>query len=200
MEESEMANPRSEHDVEHEMQDTIRTVAEQTGRAGRMMADVGERTFQAHAELFQRNAETLQDVMQSGNELASRLTSRSADQFAKAIGVGGGEAETAVEQSTRNLHAVVRSGAALSKNAQSISKHWFDFMHRQIEQCMDHMDTLMRCRTPQELAAVQSEAMRDHLNGLIETTRRTADLSAQAANEASRHIAEAAESVARRAA
>ena len=195
-----MANPRLEHDMEHAVQDTIRNVAEQTSRTGRMMADVGERTFHAQAEIFQRNAEVLQDVMQSGNDLASRLSSQSAGQFAKALGVGGDEAESAVEQSTRNLRAVVQSSATLSKNAQSISKQWFEFMHRQMEQCMGHMDALMRCRTPQELAAAQSEAMRDHLNGFIETTRRAADLSAQAANEASRHIAEAAENAARRAA
>jgi hypothetical protein len=51
----------------------------------------------------------------------------------------------------------------------------------------------MRVRSPQEFAAVHSELMRDQLNALIETTRRAADLSSQAANEASRHMTEAVE-------
>jgi hypothetical protein len=61
------------------------------------------------------------------------------------------------------------------------------------------MEALMQARTPQEFAALQSDVLRDQLNAFIQTTRRAADLSAQAASEASRHIAEAAD-VARRAA
>jgi hypothetical protein len=177
----------------------MRNVAEQSGRTGRMMADVGERTFHAHTEILHRNAEALQGAMQSSSELAARLTSKSADQFAKALGVGGNEAEAAVAQSTRNLNAVVRSGAMLSQSAQTISQQWFEFMHQQIEQSMNHMDALLQARTPQELAAVQSNVLRDQLNAFIETTRRAADLSAQAANQASQQIAEATEA-ARRAA
>jgi len=194
-----MANPRPEHDVDQSVNETIRSVAEETGRAGRMMADVGERTFHAHTEMLQRNAVALQGVMQSGSELAARLTSKSADQFAKALGVGGNEAETAVAQSTRNLNAVVRSSAMLGQSAQTISQQWFAFIHKQIEQSMSHMDALMQARTPQQLAAVQSDVLRDQLTAFIETTRRAADLSVQAANEASRHITEATE-MARRAA
>src|SRR5262245_26225098 len=131
-----MANPRPEHAVDQSMQETVRKVAEETSRAGRMFADVGERTFHAQAQVFQHNAEALQRVLQSGNEVAARLASRSADQFARAFGIGGDEAETAVEQSRRNLSAVVQSSAQLSQSMQTISNQWVEFLQQQAEQCM----------------------------------------------------------------
>lgn len=190
-----MANPRNETDIDHSVQETVLKVAQETGRTGRMMADVGERTFHANAEMLERNTEAMRHLVQSHNEFASRLTSRSADQFARAMGLGGDQAETAMQQSTRNLAAVMQSSASLSQGMHSISTQWFEFVHQQVEQCMEHVDALMRCRTLQELAVVQSQVMRDQLNAFIDSTRRAADLSAQAANEASRHIKEAAETV-----
>lgn len=188
-----MANPHAETEIERSFQDAMRTVTEQTGRAGRMMAEVGERTFHAQTELLQRGAETFQHALQTGGELASRLTSRSAERLAEVVNGGGHGADNAIEQSSRTLNAVVGSSATLQRNAQDISRHWFDLMHRQLEQCVTHMDALARCRTPQDLMAVQSGALRDHLTGVIEATRRSADLSAQAAQEASKLISDVAE-------
>jgi hypothetical protein len=192
-----MPSSRPDHEVEQSVQETVRKVAEETGRAGRMMADVGENAVQAQAEIAQRNADALQQVLLSHNELAARLTSRSADQFARALGMGGDGAEAAMQQSTRNLSAVVRSSAMLSHGAQTITTQWLDFLRAQTEQAMGHLDALMRCRTPQEFAAVQSSCLRDQINGIIETTQRAADLSAQAANEAARTMREAGEAAKR---
>ena len=61
---------------------------------------------------------------------------------------------------------------------------------------LDHMDTFMRCRTPQDLAAAQSEALRDHLEGVIEGAHKT-QISMQTADEASRKVAENVERVRR---
>jgi len=188
-----MANPHMEAEVERSVHDTMRTVAEQTGHAGRLIADVGERTFHAQTEMLQRNAEAFQHAVQTGSELASRLTNRSAERFAEAFSSGGQGAERVMSDSGRTLNAVVGSSATLSRNAQDVSRQWFDLMHQQLEKYMEHIDALARCRTPQEFVAAQSNALRDHLTSVIETTRRTADLSVQAAQEASRVISEAAE-------
>lgn len=188
-----MANPRAERDAEASVYETARQTAEQTSRTGRMMAGVGERAFQAQTEMLQRNVEALQQLMQHWNEFASRLTGKSADQVAKAFGVGGNEAEHAVEQSTHTLNAVVQSSAALNQNMHEVSRQWLELLQRQVERGMNHMDALLRARTPQELAAVQCDIMRDHLDGIIDTTKRAAELSSEAANKASKHMSEVAE-------
>ena len=188
-----MASPRAEHDVEGSVHDTVRQAAEQTGRTGRMMADVGERAFQAQTEILQRNVEALQQLMQQWNEFTSRLTGKSADQVAKAFGVGGNEAEQAAQQSAHTLSAVVQSSAALNQSMHDVSRQWIELIQHQVERGMHHMDALLRARTPQELATVQCDVMRDHLEGIIDTTKRAAELSSEAANKASKHISEAAE-------
>jgi len=180
--------------------ETARKIAEGTGRAGRLMADVGERTAHAHAELLQHHTQALQQTMQAGTELWSKFANRWADQFARAFGMTGEGAEDLVQQSSHTLGNVVQSSAMLTQGMQSISNEWLEFTRQHVEQCMDRVDALMRCRTPQEMMAVQSDVMRDSLSGIIQTTRRTADLSAQMADEASRKMATNAAESGRRAA
>jgi hypothetical protein len=45
---------------------------------------------------------------------------------------------------------------------------------------------ILRSRSPQELAAAQTEALRDHLEGVVQSTQRIAQASQQSADEASR--------------
>jgi phasin family protein len=59
-----------------------------------------------------------------------------------------------------------------------------------MERAFEHMDKAMRSRTPQELAAIQTEAVRDNLEGILQSTKRIAELSQQTANEASRKLSE----------
>jgi hypothetical protein len=52
----------------------------------------------------------------------------------------------------------------------------------------------MRCRTPQDFAAVQSEFLRDNLESFLQCARRIAEKSMQMADEATKRTAEAVES------
>ena len=70
-------------------------------------------------------------------------------------------------------------------------------MRKRIERSLDHIDTLIGCRTPQDLAAAQSDALRDHLEGVITGAHRIAEISLQTANEASRKVTENVERVRR---
>jgi phasin family protein len=51
---------------------------------------------------------------------------------------------------------------------------------------------LARCRTPQDLAAVQSEAVRDNLEGALHSARRTAEISARAVDSAMKNLTQRA--------
>jgi Phasin protein len=53
----------------------------------------------------------------------------------------------------------------IAESLQSISREWMEFARSRLERNLAHFDELARCRTPQDLAAVKSEAVRDNLEG-----------------------------------
>jgi hypothetical protein len=190
-------NRQEEKTMNQSTEQTTRKVTEETRRAARRMADIGERTARANAEMVEGNTRAMHQMWQSGSELASRLASRSADQFARAMGVTNDEAEDMAQQSSRSLGAIVQSTAVMSNGMRAVWTESFELMRRQFERSLDHMDELARCRTPQELAAVQSDAVRRQLEAMIQSTHRIAEISLQTAGEASRQVSETAERVAR---
>jgi hypothetical protein len=193
-----MANSRQEETITSQSAErTTRKIAEETSRVGLHMAEVSERAARANAEMLTGQAETAHQMWQSGGELASRLTARSADQFARAFGMSGDEAQENTQQTSRNLAAIMQSGSVLTHGVRAISTEWVELMRKRFERSLDHMDAFLRCRTPQDLAAAQSDALRDHLEGVIEGARKIAQISMQTADEASRKVAENVERVRR---
>jgi hypothetical protein len=193
-----MANPRQEETITSQSAErTTRKIAEETSRAARHMTEVSERAARANAEMLTGQAETIQQMWQSGSELASQLTARSAEQFTRAFGITGDDAQESTQQTSRNLAAIVQSSSVLTHGLRAISTEWFELTRKRIERSLDHIDTLMRCRTPQDLAAAQSDALRDHLEGVIKGTHRMAEISVQTADEASRKVTENVERVRR---
>ena len=59
-----------------------------------------------------------------------------------------------------------------------------------IERAFEHFDKAARSRTPQELIAVQTEAVRDTLESMLQGTQRIAQVSQQTADAASRKLSE----------
>ncbi|MFZ0457152.1 MAG: phasin family protein [Rhodoplanes sp.] len=55
------------------------------------------------------------------------------------------------------------------------------------------VDALLRCRSPQDFTAVQSELLRDNLESFLQCARRIAEKSMQMAEEATKRTAEAVE-------
>jgi hypothetical protein len=153
------------------------------------MADVSERTAHTGADMVQRNAEAIQQAWQSGSELATRST----EQFARALGITGEEAQSARQQSLRNLEAVAQSNTTLAQAGQKISLECFEFTRKRMAHNLDWFDALMRCRTPQELAAVQSDFVRDNLEDLLQASRRMAEIWIRMADEEVRNVVETVE-------
>jgi phasin family protein len=89
----------------------------------------------------------------------------------------------------RNTQTVMESATAVSKGANDISREYFQFARLQMEKNMDRLNELWRCRTPHELAAVQSDLIRDTMTGVLESGRRMADMSLKVADEAGKRIA-----------
>ena len=72
-------------------------------------------------------------------------------------------------------------------------REWVNFTRERMEQNFNRFESLLRCRTPQDLAAVQSEFLRDNLESFLQCARRIAEASMQMADEATKRTAEAVE-------
>jgi hypothetical protein len=106
------------------------------------------------------------------------------------LGLSGDGTHTAVQQSSENIDAIVRSGAMIVDVTQSISREWTDFARERIEQNFNRFDSLLRCRTPQDFVALQSELLRDNLESFLQCARRVAEKSVHVADESTRKVAE----------
>jgi phasin family protein len=187
-----MANPRQEDKSTQSTEDTAsRTTektAEQTSRIGQAAADAGEEVARIGANLLQENAKTLQNTWRFGLEAATAVMGRSTDQLGRTLGLSGNEAQQATERSTRNAESVLYVTTAATKVMDGASREYFEFVRQQIEKSMDRMNDLWSCRTPQDVAAVQSDLVRETVGSVLESSRRVADMSLKLADDAAKHM------------
>src|SRR4051794_20694870 len=151
-------------------------------------ARVGEQTARAGGDLARRGAETARDSLQSGVNLATESFQRINDQFTKALGFNGPQAEELARRSSQNLQAVSQASSVLMKGAQDVSHEWFGFAQERVQKNMDGLNRLLGCRSVQDFVATQSDLARDHLQQVIDVNKRVAEVSVRVADEAARSI------------
>lgn len=157
------------------------------------MADAGEQTARAGADAMNRNADTFQQVWRSGLDLAQQLTARSADQMARAFGLSGdGAAQRAAEQSSRNVEAIVSSSTMIAQTMQDMSREWLDFSRQRMEQNLKQVNSMLSCRTPQDLIAAQSDLVRANFESFLQSSRKMAEMSMRMAEESGRKTSDQA--------
>jgi len=165
--------------------------AEQTMRMGQVAAEAGDEVARAGAHLLQQNAETLQNAWRLGLEMATKVMGRSTEELGRTLGFSGNEAQQAqqaTERSARNTETILYSGTAASRLVSGMSQEYLEFVRHQLEKSMDRMNALWRCRTPQDVAAVQSDLMRETVGSVLESSRRVADMSLKVADDATKHM------------
>jgi hypothetical protein len=158
--------------------------AEGASRAKDIAATASDQAMRAGVELMQSNAETIQHTLQCGARLAARITERAAGQFGRAIGVSEEGAEEAAQKSSRNLEAIVQSGAALSEITRRVCDEWADMARVHMERGFDRIEAFRQCRTPQDFIALQSELIRDNMETFLACVRKAGEHSAYLAAQA----------------
>jgi Phasin protein len=156
---------------------------------GMAAAKAGEEVSRVSADFLNQNAEMVQNSWRFGMEAVTEAMNRSTDHLGRTFGWTGDEAQQATERSVRNTQSVMESATTVSKGLNEISREYFQFARRQMEKNMDRMTELWRCRTPHEFAAVQSDLIRDTMTGVLESSRRVADMSLKVADDAGKRIA-----------
>jgi len=150
----------------------------------------GQQVARVGADLLQQNAETLQNALRLGLDMTTAVMGRSTDQFSRTLGLSGDEVQQATERSTRNAVSVLQSTAAITKGLNGISREYFALVRHQMESTLNRMNELWGCRTPQDLAAVQSELAREIVETAVQSSRKMADMSLKAADDAAKNIAQ----------
>ena len=188
-----MANPRQEdksaQTAEEAVRRTSERAAEQTRRIGETAAETGQEVVRAGADLLQQNAQALQNALRFGVDTTTAVMGRSTDQISRTLGLSGSGVQQATERSARNAATVLHSTSAMAKVMGDMSSEYFAFVRHQMETTMDRMNELWTCRTPQDIAAVQSDFMRETVEGAVESGRRMADMSLKA-TEAAKQMAQ----------
>jgi len=194
MEENKMANPRDDKSTQN-IEDTARHASErateQTTRMGQVAAEAGDEVARVGAQLLQQNAETVQNAWRFGLDMATKVMGRSTEELGRTLGFSGSEAQQAqqaTERSARNTETILYSSTAATRLMSGMSQEYFEFVRQQMEKSMERMNELWRCRTPQDLAAVQSDLLRETVGSVLQSSRKMADMSLKVADDATKHM------------
>src|SRR5918911_2835809 len=152
----------------------------------------------ASAEIARSNTETVRQIMQSGLNVATQAAERSVDQYARLFGFSNQEAAETAQQSARNIKAIAECNAVLAQGFQNISREWASLAQDQLRRNLDAFNALLRCRSLQDVIAVQSGLVRDSLELTVTNGRQIAKLSVEVASEAAERIRAEAEETAKR--
>ena len=189
-----MANPRDDKSTQN-IEDTARHASErateQTTRMGQVAAEAGDEVARVGAQLLQQNAETVQNAWRFGLDMATKVMGRSTEELGRTLGFSGSEAQQAqqaTERSARNTETILYSSTAATRLMSGMSQEYFEFVRQQMEKSMERMNELWRCRTPQDLAAVQSDLLRETVGSVLESSRKLADMSLKVADDATKHM------------
>jgi phasin family protein len=188
-----MVNPRqAERDTIETGHEATRRAADQTSQVGRTMSDAAENTARAGSDAFRRNTESIGKTWRESSQAATRIAERSMDQFSRLFGLTGDGARETMQQSAGNVQALIDSSTVVVSGIQNLSGEWLRFVQNRIEENLDHFEELLGCRTPQECMALQTRIVRDNLEALLQSARRTSELSTKLADEAVRRMSDSA--------
>jgi phasin family protein len=188
-----MANPpRQDEKSAQGMEDAARRAsertAEQTGRIGQVAAEAGEEVARASASLLKQNAETVQNAWRFGLDMATTVMGRSTEQFGRTLGLSGDGVQKATERSARSAETILYASTAAANVMGGMSREYFQLVQHQVEKNMDRMNDLWACRTPQDVAAVQTDLVRETVGTVLESNRRIAEMSLKMADDAGKQI------------
>ncbi len=144
-------------------------------------------TVRTGLEGAQDIASSVQDAVSTGVTAATELARRSTDHAMRFAALSRPEGWLP-GQATDNLRTLARSGTAFASRVQDLSQEWFQMSQNRLQRNLDAWNALVRCRSVQDLVAVQTSLVRDNLEQTIENTRRVAELSAGLVDEAARTV------------
>ena len=160
---------------------------------GTQFADAAREGLNKMVDLREQATENTKQVVQKSVETASQQAREAADRFTRTLGFSGEDSERLARQSKQNMEAVTRCGTVLTQAFQDASRSWFGLAQRQFQRNLEGMNKLMRAKSVQEFAAIQSELVRESLQHMVQDSKAITETSTRAVEEASKTFSSVAQ-------
>jgi hypothetical protein len=146
-------------------------------------ADASESTARAATDLMRGQFETVQRAWEVAAEAAKSVAARPIDQLSRASGLVGRNGNLGMQQSLRNAETVMESGTAIASAIHNISREVVELTSNRLQQNMNVIDALAKCRWPEEFVRTQSDFVRQQIGDYVQSARRIAEISLHMADE-----------------
>jgi hypothetical protein len=157
---------------------------DETRKMSAAAADASESTARAATDLMRGQFETVQRAWEVAAEAAKSVAARPIDQLSRASGLVGRNGNLGMQQSLRNAETVMESGTVIASAMHNISREIVELTSNRLQQNMNVIDALAKCRSPEEFVRTQSEFVRQQIGDYVQSTRRMAEISLDMADEA----------------
>ena len=146
-------------------------------------ADASESTARAATDLMRGQFETVQRAWEVAAEAAKSVAARPIDQLSRASGLVGRNGNLGMQQSLRNAETVMESGTVIASAMHNISREVVELTSNRLQQNMNVIDALAKCRSPEEFVRTQSDFVRQQIGDYVQSARRIAEISLHMADE-----------------
>jgi len=161
---------------------------DETRKMSAATADASESTARAATDLMRGQFETVQRAWEVAAEAARNVAARPIDQLSRASGLVGKNGNVGMQQSLTNVETVMESGTVIASAIHNITQEVLELTSNRLQQNMNIMDALAKCRSPEEFVRTQSEFVRAQIGDYVQSTRRIAEISLDMADEAADNV------------
>jgi hypothetical protein len=164
------------------------------GEVARTVHDAAEASQQAS----RRGEEAVRQTAERASETASRIAGdasqqvakQSAEQFDQMVTRQFEASQEATRYVQQNLDVLMQVGGVLAGGFQSILREWADYAQSAARRNVDGVNSLLRARTVQDLASVQSDLLVSELQLLLDRSVRISEVTAGLAKDAAQDISD----------
>lgn len=156
---------------------------DETRKMSAAAADASASTARATTDLMRDQFETVQRAWEVAAEAAKSVAARPIDQLSRASGLVGRNGNLGMQQSLRNAETVMESGTIIASAMHNISREVVELTSNRLQQNMNVIDALAKCRSPEEFVRAQSDFVRQQIGDYVQSVRRIAEISLHMADE-----------------
>jgi hypothetical protein len=193
MEAIKMAEPRQTskvHRSREEAEDAIRETSAQATQLSHELLHAGEHAAHEGIGLLQANADLVRHTTEIWLTLMTQMAEHNTKEYVRLFGGSGRSAQHMAQQSSRATRDAKGTVSGVSGTLSDMSKEWINFIQKRAQRNADHWNSLINCRTPQDIMVAQSALFRENFEELVESWRRIAEGSLRLREEAGREISE----------
>ena len=186
MEITDMANTNAKRRKKHGKQRrkvSLLEARDETQKMTAAAADASASTARDATNLMRDQFETVQRAWEVAAEAAKSVAARPIDQLSRASGLAGKNGNLGMQQSLRNAETVMESGTVIASAIHNISREVVELTSNRLQQNMNVIDALAKCRSPEEFVRTQSDFVRQQIGDYVQSARRIAEISLHMADE-----------------